>query len=565
MAVIEIENLSFTYTGKTEKALDNINLKIGNGEFVVLCGESGCGKTTLLRLLKRSLAPVGEKSGRVLYNGVEISELDERKSVTDIGFVAQNPENGIVTDKVYHELAFGLENLGVDSDEIRRRVAEVCGFFGIGEWYRRDAFSLSGGQKQLLSLASVMVMRPEVLILDEPTAQLDPIAASDFIATLKKINEELGTTVILSEHRLEEVLPLADKAVIMNRAEILTCCTPREAGAKLRELAPEHKMNYSLPSAVKIFSALGGDGECPLTVREGKNFLENNYGNVYGGYDVEKEDYSAREKAIEISGGFFRYERETPDVLSGLDITVYEKEILCILGGNGAGKTTLLKIMSGVKRLYRGKMRVWEKKIKEYGGNSLYLNNIAAVPQDPRTLFVKNSLRADLLQTACLMGSDKAQAEKKVGEIAEKLSVSHLLDMHPFDLSGGEIQKAAFAKLLLTSPRIILLDEPTKGIDGYSKKVFAEMLYELKAQGVTVVIVTHDAEFAAEYSDRCAMFFDGQIVSADNPVNFFSTNSYYTTAASRISRGLYRNAVTADMVVELARKNGTRKGSGANG
>ncbi len=557
MALIEIEDLSFTYTGKTEKALDGINLKIEKGEFVVLCGESGCGKTTLLRLIKRQLAPVGEKSGKVLYNGVEISELDERKSVSEIGFVLQNPENGIVTDKVYHELAFGLENLGVSSDEIRRRVAEVSGFFGIGEWYRRDTFSLSGGQKQLLSLASVMVMRPEVVILDEPTAQLDPIAASEFLSTLKKINEELGTTVILSEHRLEEALPLADKAVVMDRAGILLCCPPRKVGASL---PPEHKMNHSLPSATKIFSALGGAGECPLTVKECKSFLEKNYGFDFGGYDVASENYAEKNKAIEISGGYFRYERETPDILSGLDLTVYENEILCILGGNGAGKTTLLKIMSGVRRLYKGRLRIWGKKIKEYGGNSLYLNNIAAVPQDPRTLFVKNTLGADLIATATLTGCDRAQAEKKAREIAERLGISHLWDMHPFDLSGGEIQKAAFAKLLLTEPRIMLLDEPTKGIDAYSKKIFAEMLIKLKAQGVTAVIVTHDVEFAAEHSDRCAMFFDGKIVSVDNPVNFFSTNSYYTTVASRISRGLYRNAVTADMVVELALKNGIRRG-----
>ena len=560
MAVIEIENLSFAYTGSAEKALDGINLKIEKGEFVVLCGESGCGKTTLLRLIKRQLSPIGEMSGKIFYCGTEIRELDERKSVTDIGFVMQNPDGATVTDKVWHELAFGLENLGVEREEIRRRVAEVCGFFGIGEWYNRDIFSLSGGQKQLLSLASVMVMRPEVLLLDEPTAQLDPIAAADFISTLRKINEELGTTVIMTEHRLEDVFPIADRVAVMNRASVLFSGSPREVGLKLTSVEPLHKMNYSLPSAVKIFSALSsgeGDGtECPLTVKEGKTYLESGYKNIYSGYDVKNEDYSKKAKAFEISGGYFRYERETPDVLNGLDLDVFEGEILCILGGNGAGKTTLLKVLSGVKRLYRGKLRIWGKKIKEYGANSLYRHNIALVPQDPRALFVKNELKADLIATATLMGADKAQAEKSVAEIAEKLSVSHLLGMHPFDLSGGEVQKAAFAKLLLTEPKIMLLDEPTKGIDSYSKKVFADILYDLKSQGVTTVIVTHDVEFAAMHADRCAMFFDGKIVSADNPVNFFSTNSYYTTVASRISRGLYRNAVTVDMVVELARKNG---------
>lgn len=559
MAILTVKDLSFTYPNKTEKALDGINLEIERGEFVVLCGESGCGKSTLLRLVKKQLRPKGEISGKILYEGIEVGELDERKSVTDIGFVMQNPDNQIVTDKVWHELAFGLESLGEDTDEIRRRVAEISGFFGISDWYRKRTSELSGGQKQLLNLASVMVMQPKILVLDEPTSQLDPIAATDFIATLRKINEELGVTILLVEHRLEEVFPIAHKVVLMNRAKVMMTDTPKNVGRRLKEADPGHKMLLGLPSGVRIFNHLNVDDECPLTVRESKDFLEKHFKNIYRGYDVKKEDYSKREKAIEITEGYFRYEKDTPDVLNGLSLTVYKNEILCILGGNGAGKTTTLKIMSGLKRLYRGKLRIWDKKIKEYSGNSLYRHNLASLPQNPQTLFVKNKLRDDLFEVTKIMEYGKEEAKEKVDKVVQQLRIEYLMDSHPFDLSGGEQQKAAFAKILLMEPKIILLDEPTKGIDAYSKKVLADILYQLKAQGITIVMVTHDIEFAAEHADRCGMFFDGQIVSIANPVDFFSTNSYYTTAASRISRGLYKNAVTVDMVVELCEKNGQKQ------
>ena len=557
MAILEVQNLTFRYNGAEENALNDVSFSIEKGEFTVLCGESGCGKSTLLRLIKKQIAPAGTLSGSILYGGTSVDDLDERRSVAEIGFVMQNPDNQIVTDKVWHELAFGLESLGVSTDEIRLRTAETCGFFGIGDWYNKKTCELSGGQKQLLSLASVMVMQPQILILDEPTSQLDPIAAADFIATVKKINRELGVTVLMVEHRLEEVFPLADKVVLMNRAGILAVGTPENVGSQLRHIDPNHKMLLGLPSAVRIYNKLEGDGKCPLTVKDGKDYLEERYRNVYDRYGVLPDETASRTKAIEISEGFFRYERDLPDVLKGINLTVYENEILCILGGNGAGKTTTLKVVGGIKRLYRGKLRIWGKKISDYGGVSLYRHNLSCLPQNPQTLFVKNTLQADLAVVVKVMGYGKEGAEK-IRNVVEELGISHLLGRHPFDLSGGEQQKAAFAKILLTEPKIILLDEPTKGIDAFSKNTLANILYRLKEKGMTVVIVTHDVEFAAEHADRCAMFFDGQIVATANPVEFFSSNNYYTTAASRISRGLYKNAVTVDMVVELCNKNGKK-------
>lgn len=558
MALLEIKNLSFTYNGAKNKALSDINIEIESGDFVLLCGESGCGKTTLLKLLKKQLRPAGKTEGVITYAGVNIDELDERASVTEIGYVMQNPDNQTVTDKVWHELAFGLESLGESTDVIRRKVAEICGFFGIGEWYHKKTSELSGGQKQLLSLASVMVMNPSVLVLDEPTAQLDPIAASEFLASLRKINEELGITVIIAEHRLEEVFPMASKVVLMDKASVCLFDTPRSIGEKLANNASAHKLSIGMPAAIRLFSALDGTGVNPLTVKEGKKYVVENYKSDIKRADFEAIDFSERNIAIEVSGGYFRYERELPDVLSGLDLKVYENEILCILGANGAGKTTLLRILSGVRRLYKGKYRVWDKKIKEYSGNTLYRGNISCLPQNPQNLFVKNTVYDDLFEVTKLLGMPKSDAEQRIGELGDRLDIKHLFESHPYDLSGGEQQKAALAKILLMNPKIILLDEPTKGLDAYSKKTFSEILAELKKDGKTIVIVTHDVEFAAEYADRCAMFFDGQIVSISNRVDFFATNRYYTTAAARMTRPMFENAVTVDMAVKLCQANGKR-------
>lgn len=555
MALLEIQNLSFTYNGATKAALQNIDLTVESGDFVLLCGESGCGKTTLLKLLKKQLRPAGKMDGTIRYNGRDMEEMSERESVTEIGYVLQNPENQTVTDKVWHELAFGLESLGQKAEVIRRQVAEICGFFGIGDWYHKRTCELSGGQKQLLALASVMVMDPTVLVLDEPTAQLDPIAATEFLAALRKINEELGVTIILAEHRLEEVFPMASKVVLMDKAGIFLCDTPRAVGEKLSG-ANTHKLSIGMPAAVRLFSALGDTGSSPLTVNEGKQYIREHYNHTQKRLTYCPPKVTDRSLALELAGGYFRYGRDLPDVLSGIDLSVYENELLCILGANGAGKTTLLRVLSGVRRLYKGKYRVWGKKWKEYSGNTLYRNNIACLPQNPQNLFVKSSVYEDLLEVTKLLSYAKGGGEKAVDVIAEKLGIRHLYESHPYDLSGGEQQKAALAKILLMQPKILLLDEPTKGLDAYSKQVFADILVSLKQEGKTIVIVTHDVEFAAQYADRCAMFFDGQIVSCTDRVEFFSTNRYYTTAAARMTRPMFENAVTVDMAVTLCKMNG---------
>ncbi len=547
MESLEIKNLSFTYPKTDKKALEGINLTVKSGEFVTVCGKSGCGKTTLLRLLKSALAPNGEILGELLLDGKPLCDLDKRVEASEIGFVMQNPDNQIVTDKVWHELAFGLESLGCDSSEIRRRVAETASFFGIGNWFHKDVSELSGGQKQLLNLASVTVMQPSLLILDEPTSMLDPIAAREFLQALERINRELGTTVILSEHRLEDAFPISDRVIVMDEGRIIADGTPREVGRILSER--KHDMSLALPTPMRIFGAIDVGTPLPLSVRDGRDFLLKYCKShpVYPERIPSLEMPSEREIAIEVKDVYHRYEKSLPDTLKGFDLTVYEGEILSIVGGNGVGKTTALSVIGGLSSPYRGDVRIFGKAVK--GNFKPYRDTVAILPQNPQALFVKSTVRLDLEDALSEEASTAEEVARKISEVSEICGITRLLDRHPYDLSGGEQQRAALAKLLMRQRKILLLDEPTKGMDAHFKEAFADILKGLSQRGVTVVIVSHDIEFCAEHTDRCAMLFDGTVISNDSPRKFFKKNSYYTTSACRMARGVLPEAVLANDII----------------
>ena len=548
MAHFEIRNLTFSYAAaKGRHSLENVSLSIEQGEFLVLCGASGSGKSTLLRQLKAVLTPSGKRSGEVLFHGVPLSQVPDRDQAAKIGFVMQNPDDQIVTDKVWHELTFGLESLGCDQKAMRARVAEMACYFGIQDWFHRDVATLSGGQKQLLNLASIMAMQPEVLILDEPTSQLDPIAASDFLNTVRKINTELGTTVLITEHRLEDIFPYADRAVVMDGGRILADDTPSRVGQLL--FARNHPMFTAMPTPVRVFYGAGCSGESPLTVRQGRSWLSREFPEA-----PEKNTVPApalpeevENPALMLKELWFRYEKDSPDILRGVSAEVPAGSLYAILGGNGAGKSTTLKAISGICRPYRGKVTLFGKPMEKYKSSELFRGCLAMLPQDPKSLFVKKTVREEL--------EEMTKDTSAISEIARLCQIESLLASHPYDLSGGEQQRAALAKVLLTKPRLLLLDEPTKGIDCFFKETFAKILADLKAQGITVVMVSHDVEFCARYADVVAMFFDGQILTADTPRRFFGANSFYTTAAHRMSRHVFDGAVTAEDVITLYRQN----------
>lgn len=558
MAHYEIKNLSFSYPTNPDKpALSGINLCIEKGQYVTVCGKSGSGKTTLLRHLKSVLTPHGKTSGEIYFEGKLLLDADLRTQSSKIGYVMQNPDNQIVTDKVWHELAFGLESLGYDQKTIRLRVAEMASYFGIQSWFHKNVSELSGGQKQLLNLASIMAMQPTVLILDEPTSQLDPIAASDFLNTVRKINLELGTTIVITEHRLEDIFHASDKVVVVEDGKIIADDEPRKIGRFLKE--SNNEMFAAMPTPVQVFYGLEDKPEeiaCPLTVREGGKFLDE----LFSGKEISASEIEAIESqndefmnpAVIVKHLWMRYEKEGPDILKDTMFMVPRNTTYAILGGNGTGKSTTLKSICGIVKPYRGEVLINGKRLTKYKPSELFRENLAMLPQDPQSLFVKKTVKEDLLE---MVSGDMDDRLKKVNDIAQVCEVTHLFDSHPYDLSGGEQQRVALAKVLLTEPKILLLDEPTKGLDSFFKIKLAQIFDRLKSRGATIIMVSHDVEFCARYADTVGLFFDGGIVTANTPNKFFSQNSFYTTAANRMSRHMFKNAITNEDVIKLCKTN----------
>lgn len=548
--ILTIENLSFTYPNRESDALNNVNLSVEEGEFILLTGPSGCGKTTLLRQMKKSLIPYGKKSGQVNYRGREITELDDRTAASAIGYVFQDPENQIVTNKVWHELAFGLESLGYKRQDMERRIGEVANYFGISQWIDRETSDLSGGEKQILNLAAIIAMEPDVILLDEPTSQLDPIAAGHFIDALSRIHEELGLTIILSEHRIEEVYGMADCVVRMDHGAIIGAAGPRE-------MAWECTIDcLDYPAATRIWAGLDRDRfyeKPPITVGEGRRYLQHMKPHQMQGRCADGATV-LRELGREVMDGsdlHFRYDKTSPEILKGCHVGVGLGSIRSIVGCNGSGKSTLLRVLAGVLVPDGGKYICFGERVRSIRDIHRGRDGLVLLPQDPKALFhgitVEEELR-EMLETP-KNEEEEHVVKRQVEEMLERLGLSQLTTAHPYDLSGGEAQRLALGKLLILEPQVLLLDEPTKGLDPENRRMLGRLLRSLVDQGKGVLMVTHDLDFAANYSDQVSMLFDGRLSEPESPRDFFLENRFYTTPAARISRGSDFQGVTVDEVV----------------
>lgn len=570
MEQIKISHLTFSYGGENTFSLKDISFTVEQGEILLIIGESGCGKTTLLRHLKKDYMPSGKwgADSRILIDGEPIEGLEDKEQAGKVGFVRQNADAALVTDKVWHELAFGLENLGYSQKTMQRKIAEMTAFFGLEGIYHEEICKLSGGQKQMVNLASVMVMEPEVLVLDEPTSQLDPIAATEFFHMIEKIHKEIGTTIILTEHRLEEVFSLCDKVMVLEQGKVLMEGTPRQVAAGLYR--DKNPLYQSLPAAAILYLKLekqekkgetafenqvsdmvsASMQEIPLTVSEGKKWLESRYGKQqFPGKDLETfkeetEGFFSKEKdknpVLSADEIWFRYEPESRDIIKACSIELEKEKITAILGGNGAGKSTLLHILAGHYKARRGKVK---------GGEE----SIGMLPQNPQAMFVKKSVREELELSGKHQQDGEGDFVKDgfgLEEIIDFCNLGDVLGQHPFDLSGGQMQKLALAKLLLEDYDILLLDEPGKGMDYAFKLEMGKLLKRLTGMGKTILMVSHDVEFCARYADTCGLFFDGHIVSVSKTQTFFHQNVFYTTAVARICKTVFPRAVIMDDVLE---------------
>ncbi|WP_127849237.1 ABC transporter ATP-binding protein [Lacticaseibacillus hulanensis] len=549
--LVSFKDYSFTYAD-AKTALTNINLNIKAGSFTVMFGRSGSGKTTLLRQLKSVLLPSGTATGSLLWHDQPLAKLDNRQQASAIGYVNQQADAQFVTDKVWHELAFGLESLGEKPNVIHSRIAEMATFFGLTELMSRDVTTLSGGQKQLVSLASVMVMRPELLLLDEPTAQLDPLAKQSFIQALVRLHNELGTTILLAEHELEDVTSFADQLVMMRSGAIVADGAPQQVSADL--FAQHAPLFAALPTATRLYCNSVTSVQAatiPLTVGAGRAWLQGFVRNPEPfATPAPEPDAQPWLIAKHVS---FRYSQDAPDTLKDINLQVSRGQWYGIVGSNGAGKTTLLNLLGRILRPSSGKITLASQPLDRYRSADLYQEFLAVMPQDPTTLFASATVQAELMTTAKRV-QPAMGAEAAVSGVIDLCHLRPLLAHHPFDLSGGERQLLALAKIILLRPKVLLLDEPTKGLDAFTKAAVGSILAQLHSTGVTIVMVTHDLDFVAQYADHIALLFDGEIAASAPTHEFFAANSFYTTTANRIARDYWPNAITLEEVEACLQK-----------
>lgn len=528
MAFFEVKNLNFSYPASTKNAVNNISFKLERGEVLLICGTSGSGKTTLINCLSPDICPCGTFGGNVMIEDTDISKLSQIERVKKIGFVFQDPEAQIVSDKVWHEIAFPLESVRTDKSAMRSKVAEIAAYFNFEDMIDKSTHTLSGGQKQRLNIASALSHLPEVLVLDEPFSRLDPVACENIFNIINKINKELGTTVIISEHNLEKIIGFADKIAFLDNGN-QEFFGNREDFIKYLYIT-NNTMVDALPVSAKIFK---DNNKCFFSVADARAHLSENQRK----YMVEKTTNNTVSvaDAVVLKDVCFSYSKNEKEIINNLSLKIPKSLISAVIGPNGAGKSTLIKLISGEVKQISGKIKVSDKTAR-----------ISVVPQDPKNLFSCDTIYKDIEYVA------NGKSKEEILNICNMCGIDSILNHHPYDISCGEMQKAALCMALVSSPDILLLDEPTKGIDAPSKLEIGKILKSLSGSGVTVVLVTHDIEFAAMFADTCSLIFNGEISSSCDIQTFMENSMFFTTDSVKITRNLYQRPAVLPKELRLS-------------
>jgi len=544
--ILELRQVSFRYPGQPREALKDISLEIHAGEIVYVCGPTGSGKSTLLNCLKREIRPRGELTGSIIYDGQEMDAYTDAALIQQIGIVFQNPDNQTVMDTVMGEMAFGLENLGLAAGQIKQRLSEIAGYFGIESLFHKSLQHLSGGEKQKVNLCAALAMRPRLLLLDEPLSQLDPIAQTELIGMIRRLNQEFGITIIISEHNKDDMMVRADKVLVLNQGRQCHFGTLRQVVAEVVNSQDENGIAFMpTPARLYVRTAKIPPADLPLTVKEARHMLH-----VYPIFRYKRNGVSTEARqnhnpALAAENLLFAY-RSAPGqaVLKNLDFLAYQGDFIGIVGGNGSGKSTLLKLLAGLLEPMDGMVRIGRDNIRRMK-KDVIRGTVFYGPQNPLTYFTQDTVEAELAEAS---RQGRATAES-YGATLRELNLSDLLNMHPYDLSGGERQKILLACAVLRGAQILLLDEATKGLDASVKKELGSVLTELARNGKTIILVSHDLEFMAGFARKCTLLFDGNLSILQSAHDFFRDNYFYTTIAKRIFRESLPDVLTIEEVI----------------
>lgn len=534
----DVNKLSFSYPASTISQLKEVSFRVKQGEFIVFAGPSGSGKTTLLRHLKKEVMPKGDKSGRVLYKHQEIQDLSKEQSVHEIGMVFQNPEDQLVMDTVLNELTFSMENTGLNPDEMKIRLAETVTYFGLEHLLYQQVDTLSGGQKQLVNLCAVLLLRPQVLIFDEPTVELDPIARKEFLQMVQQLNRDLNITIIMSEHLLDDVLYYANRIIYLSEGEIIYDLPPKTFCQVIK--ANDSRLASYLPEIAQLAHELDILKDMPLTVKEAKQLLQAQH------LILKREQLMIRERPVNktsllsLKHGYFTYNQNNFS-LKEINLVLNNNEIIGILGANGSGKSTLLKCLTGHMKGMKGKLSFKNQKVKT-SKLEVVKKHIGYVSQDTKVHFSRQSVQEELIFA---FGEDESSWKL---ELMSLFDLNHLIKQHPYDLSGGEQEKLAIVLAMANKPDVLLLDEPTKGLDPVSRNHLGRILVKLVGMGTSIILVTHDTAFAAKYTNRTLMLFDGQVVYDGDTRLFLKSNHYYTTLTNLVMKSIHTDCLTVEDV-----------------